>query len=273
VGVIIKTQYKHKGKNNMLETLVIIFREALEAFLIIAITLSYLEISEREQLKKPVYAGIATAVVLSLIFGLWLGKQVVNPLTEGIAALIAGVMVISLTFTMLKAGKHMGKVIHRSIDKHINKENIMAFVGIFMFTTLMITREGMEAALLIGTLSAQTDTSKLMTGAFLGMSLAIVIGYLWIKNAHLINLKLFMQVTAIFLIMFSINLMVYGFYEITETAFLPIDNDYWHSIIKPLKKNAIYDFTFAYGLVIVPCMWLAVTMFKNKLSSNKIASA
>ena len=83
---------------------------------------------------------------------------------------------------------------------------MLAYAGVFAFTVLMITREGMETALLISTIILDNEAMSVLYGALAGVAAAAVLGYMWVKYSHLINLGLFMQVTSVFLLLFSVQL-------------------------------------------------------------------
>src|SRR5688572_14258258 len=139
----------------MLQAFVITLREGLEAFLIIAISLAYLRKSDRSELIPAVHWGIATSVVLSIAAG-WLFYQARNQaLWEGLLALAAAVSVASLTIHMWRTAKRIKKDIEGRLHTSTMKSGTAAFAGVFLFTLLMITREGMETALLMGTLLFQ----------------------------------------------------------------------------------------------------------------------
>ena len=86
----------------------------------------------------------------------------------------------------------------------------------FLFTLLMISREGMETALLMGTLLFQVRALDIILGAVAGIAVAGVVAWLWSRYGHRVNLGLFFQVTAIFLLIFVVQLLIYGFHELTE---------------------------------------------------------
>ena len=60
-----------------------------------------------------------------------------------------------------------------------------AVLGVFLFTFLMITREGMETALML----MQVKDPNLISGAVLGLAAAIAVCLGWAKFGHLINVK------------------------------------------------------------------------------------
>src|SRR6185436_1673607 len=137
---------------------VITLREGLEAFLIVAISLAYLKKTGRRALLPAVYWGIAASVALSIGAGLLLRRANNQALWEGILALTAAVLVASLTMHMWRAGKRMKKEIEGRLETSSQKVGAAAFLGVFAFTMLMITREGMETALLMNSLLFQVGS-------------------------------------------------------------------------------------------------------------------
>ena len=96
-----------------------------------------------------------------------------------------------------------------------------AFWGVFSFTLLMITREGMETAMLMNALLFQVKAMNIVAGAVGGTLVAAFIAYLWSRFGHRVNLARFFQVTAIFLLVFVVQLLIYGFHELAEAHVLP----------------------------------------------------
>lgn len=249
----------------MLETLMITFREGLEAFLIVAITLAYLSKTGRDDLKKPVYAGIIAALIISATTGWHIAEMADTPFMEGILALVAGVLVASLTFYMMKYAHKIKDNIGQRIEKHAKKAGIGAIIGIFLFTIVMIAREGMETALLLGAISNKTDGTQMMIGAAMGIGMTAFIGYLWVTQSHKINLKAFMQVTGVFLFLFAVHLFLYGIYELTEAEGTMFYNDAVHQAMKPwVSSKTLFGQLTIYGLLVVPCAWLMIVAVKDK---------
>lgn len=258
----------------MFETLLITFREGLEAFLIVAIMLAYLQKTKRSHLAKGVYAGVATALVISATTGWHIAEMADTPLMEGALAMIAGILVASLTYYIMKTAKTIKLDITNKIDHHAKKAGFPALIGIFIFTVLMISREGMETALMLGAISNNVDAQQLIAGAVLGIFLTAMIGILWVRHSHLINLRVFMQVTGVFLLLFSIHLFLYGVYELTEVEDSLFYAPKFHAFIKPVAstKEPIGQ-AIIYSLLVVPCSWLAFVWVKSKLEPKKVSAA
>lgn len=258
----------------MLETLLITFREGLEAFLIVAITLAYLTKTGRHNLKPPVYAGIVAALVVSATTGWHIAEAADTPFMEGILAIVAGVLVASLTYYIMKTAHRIKANIGERIETHAQKAGVWAMIGIFVFTVVMISREGMETALMLGAISGKTDAGDMIMGAVAGISLTAVIAYLWASQSDKINLKLFMQVTGIFLILFSIHLFLYGVYELTEVEGTWMYNEALHVAMKPwVSSKTLFGQLSIYGLLVVPCAWLGLSYVKDKFFQRAPAAA
>lgn len=246
----------------MLQALVITFREGLEAFLIVAISLAFLRKSGRHRLIPAVHWGIAGSVVLSVLAGYLFSRASSQALWEGVLALAAAVSVTTLTIHMWRTARRIKGEIEGQLQQSAIKEGTAAWMGVFLFTLLMISREGMETALLMGTLLFQVQAADIIAGAVAGIVGAAVVAWLWSKYGHRVNLGLFFQVTAIFLFIFVAQLLIYGFHELAEANLLP-DSEALHTATEPYGPDGIYGHYLTYLLVAGPLGWLLVSMAKG----------
>ena len=157
----------------MLQAFVVTLREGLEAFLIVAISLAYLKKTGRSALVPAVRWGIVASVLLSIGAGLLLAKAANQSLWEGVLALVAAVLVATLTVHMWRAGRYMKRDIEGRLEASSTRAGGAAFFGVFMFTLLMITREGMETALLMNALLFTVQSPQIVSGAIGGTILAV----------------------------------------------------------------------------------------------------
>ncbi len=249
----------------MLETAIITFREGLEMFLIVAIMLAYLSKTGRDHLKEPVYWGIGIATFISLTAGWHIAELAQDPIMEGGLALAAGALVATMTYTVMKASSTMRAQINGRLETHAQKDGWGAMLGIFGFTVLMITREGMETAMMLGTMTGTMNQGDVIAGGFMGLAVVAGIGYLWIHHSSRINLRMFMQATGIFLMLFCAHLFIYGFHELTEVGALPlIDNFRWHTLTEPFEPGEPVGNIITVGLLAVPVMWLLYSFIWDK---------
>jgi high-affinity iron transporter len=147
------------------------------------------------------------------------------------------------------------------------KRGTAAFLGVFGFTLLMITREGMETALLMGTLLFQVGANQVLAGAVVGTLLAAGVALMWSQYGHRVNIGLFFQVTAVFLLLFVVQLVLYGFHELTE-AFITIPlAERLHWATEPYGPDGRYGQYLTYLLVLLPIGWLVVSALMPKRGS------
>ena len=135
-----------------------------------------------------------------------------------------------------------------------------AFVGVFLFTLLMVSREGMETALLLIQLR---QTANLAAGALIGVAGAAALAWLWSRVGHRINLGLFFQVTAIFLCVFVVQLVIFGVHEMSEQRFLPF-SEAIHTATESWGPDSTFGHVLTYSLVILPLAWLGVKAVFSK---------
>ena len=248
----------------MLQAFVITLREGLEAFLIVAISLAYLRKTGRPQLVSAVHWGIGVAVLLSIGAAVLFQRANNQALWEGLLALTAAVLVASLIVHMWKHAKRIKKDIERHLESSALKVGSKALIGVFLFTLLMITREGMETALLMGTLLFQEAGTNILIGAIGGTVSAAFVAYLWSRYGHRVNLALFFQVTALFLSVFVVQLLIYGFHELTEANIFPYSEPL-HWATEPYGPDGRYGQILSYALLALPLGWLLfAALFSGK---------
>jgi len=249
----------------MLTSALISFREGVEAFLIVALTLAYLRKSGRLALAPAVYAGTAVGVVASFAAA-WLFAQADNkPMWEGVLAALAAAMVISMVVYMQRTARTMRSDIAAKVDTAAARAGLGAFVGVFAFVLLMIVREGMETALVLTTLARETGHADLIAGVLAGVALAGLLAWAWARYGQRVNLRRFFQVTSIFLVLFSIQLVIYAIHEFSEAGVIPgVDNQALHIATEPYGPEGPWGEALTYVMVLVPAVWLAWAWFADR---------
>ena len=95
-------------------------------------------------------------------------------------------------------------------------------------------------------------------GAVAGTLVAAFIAWLWSRYGHRVNLARFFQVTAVFLLVFVVQLFIYGFHELTEANIIaPLGA--WHDATEPFGPDGVYGQYLTYMLVVLPVGWLALS--------------
>ena len=258
----------------MLNSFIIVFREGFESILLVAVILSYLRKAGQKWLTSAVYVALflslsASAALgyvlrsgvndsaLERIFGAGVAGYVSSflgneSLREGILGLVAMVMVGSLVIYMWRSGPKVQERMRTRLGTVSSRSSrIAAITGVFLFTFLMITREGMETALML----LQVHSSEMLTGAFLGLGAAGGFAWGWAKFGHLINVKRFFQVTGIFLLLFMLQVGIYSFHEFSEAGLLP-NSEIIHAATEKFSPDGLYGKWFSLIMVSVCGLWL-----------------
>jgi len=255
----------------MLQSFIIVLREGFESFLLVAVIFSYLRRTGQRQLTSAVYAAIVAALGLSgalgyLLFQMQTGNDAVEryfgaglarllgneALREAVLGSIAIVMVASLVVYMWRTGPQLKqKMEERLAEVSQKRAGWAAFLGIFLFTALTISREGMETALML----LQVRTPRVIWGALMGLVAAGAFAWAWGRFGHLINVKRFFQVTGIFLLLFMAQVAIYTFHEFAEAGVLP-NSEALHAATEKFSPEGLYGQWFSVVMVGVCAAWL-----------------
>jgi high-affinity iron transporter len=249
----------------MLQILIITMREGIEAFLIVAITAGILRQTGRAALLPALYWATGIAIGVSFVASWFFSHAENKPLWEGFLAAAAAVMVVTMTVYMWRTARTMRKSIGSRIEQATrDKVTTAAWWGVFVFVLLMM--------LLLSTLLLQQGERNLLVGALIGVACAAFIAWAWTRYGRRINLARFFQVTAIFLLIFSVQLVIYTFHEFFEAGAVPlVDNEFWHIATEPYGPEGIYGQWLTYLMVLIPAAWIGITWLRDRLATPSTA--
>src|SRR5690242_8481693 len=269
----------------MLNSFIIVMREGFESFLLVAVILAYLRKSGQKWLTSSVYIAIALGLSASAglayvlnngidentttrMFGETMGGYVNQffgneALREAVLGAAAVVMVGTLVIHMWRSGPKIQQHMRERLTAMSSKSShVAAVLGVFLFTFLMITREGMETALML----MQVRDSNLISGALLGLAAAVAFAWGWARFGHLINVRRFFQVTGIFLLLFMIQVSIYSFHEFAEAGLLP-NSDFLHEATEKFSPDGLYGKWFSAIMIGFCALWLLVAWLKDRRHS------
>src|SRR5438477_5283634 len=272
----------------MLQSFIIVLREGFESFLLVAVIFSYLRRSGQKQLSSAVYAAIIAALGISgalgyLLFQMQTGNSESiekyfgagiagflgnEALREAVLGTVAIIMVASLVIYMWRTGPKLKQRMEERLGEVSQRRTgWTAYAGIFLFTALTISREGMETALML----LQVRTPRLIWGALIGLAAAGSMAWAWARFGHLINVRRFFQVTGIFLLLFMAQVAFYSFHEFSEAGLLP-NSDAIHGATEKFSADGVYGQWFSVVMVGVCAIWLLGAWMFDKLR-NRVASS
>jgi high-affinity iron transporter len=271
----------------MLSTFIIALREGLEAALIVGILVAYVVRTDRKHLLKPLWAGVAVALVLTLGLGAILSFTSAElsdrgaELFAGVTSFIAVGLVTWMVFWMKRTARNLRNELHGKVDQALTGGPIsLALVAFFA-----VAREGLETALFIYTnFKTVGAISSATLGLVLGLALAVGLGYLIYNRSVKINLSKFFTVTGVALIIVAAGVLSYGVHEFQELGWLPGADDFiwdvtpWiakESILASLLGGAVgFDTTTSWVQILAWGAYLTAVLvpyLSNKSQSPKVA--
>ena len=249
----------------MLNALIIVTREGFEAFLTVAIILAYLRKTGRDWLRPAVWWGIAASVLASTALGFWLRTISNQPLWEGILAIVAAVLVVTFVVHMWRIAPQMKRQMEQQIEQRATSgSSALAFAGVFAFTVFMVTREGMETALML----IQVRRGDFWLGCALGLASAAAMSALWAHFGHRINVKRFFQVTGLFLLLFVVQILFNGVHELAEAELLP-NSEVIHAATEPYGPDGRFAPWITLGMVAICAVWLAGVSAADRMRAER----
>jgi high-affinity iron transporter len=251
----------------MIPALIIVFREGFEAFLSVAIIFAFLRKTGRDWLRPAVYAGIVASVIASFGLGWWL-MRVNQSFWEGVLGLIAAVLVASFVVHVWRTAPKMKGDMERRLDVYASPASrLIAVAGVFFFTVLMVTREGMETALML----IQVRNSRFILGSLLGIAAAAAMSWAWAHYGHRIDVKRFFQVTGLFLLLFTIQILFYSIHEFSEAEVLGRWSEAIHNATEPYSPVGIYGKWISVLMVGLCAAWLVGASMKDRFARSHAA--
>jgi high-affinity iron transporter len=203
---------------------VLIFREGLEAALIVAILLGYLRKLGQSRRAAGVWAGVGLAVALTLGFALTLqaiGASFDYPakgIYEGVTSLVAVIMLTGMIFWMTRQARHMKGSLERSVDAALAGGGTAALFALAFFS---VAREGVETGLFLSAAAFASSERAIVLGGIAGLLAAIVAAWLMYRVGVRLNLRRFFTVTSVLLLVFGAAILRYAVHEFEEVRLLP----------------------------------------------------
>jgi high-affinity iron transporter len=224
----------------MFASLLLMFREGLEAALIVGIMLGYLGQVGHQDRRRTVWIAVAAAA--GVCVALAVGLQIVGaslegraePVFEGLAMLLAVVVLTWMIFWMRYQARHIKSALEAEIRAAVRQEHGWA---LFSLAFLAVFREGVEMALFVTAIDTVTNAFTAWVGGLIGLAAAAVVGWLIYTSTARLNVRRFFDVTSVILLMFAAGLFAHSIYELQEAGWLPVVIEHvWN--LKPLLDDS-----------------------------------
>jgi high-affinity iron transporter len=208
----------------MIAALLITLREGLESALIVGIVLGVLRKLGRMDRSKPVWIGVAAAVVASIVAGLALNALGVafegrgEEIFEGAAMLLAAGVLTWMIFWMKRQGRNVQAELESDVRQAVTVGSAWA---LFSLAFVAVLREGIETALFLTAAAFSATPAETLVGGTLGLTIAVILGWLVFAAGKRLDVRAFFRVTSVLLILFAAGLLAHGVHELQEAALLP----------------------------------------------------
>ncbi len=207
-----------------LASFTVIFRESLEAVLVVAAIYGYLnQIGEHSAKRIINYAWIAALLVGGITF---LAANYLFTLTaehaeivEGVTSIIASLILfqVAVWFASKAEANKWKEYIASKVKCAISKKDLTA---LFMVVFFAVYREVFETILFYQALLMQFDVDSISFGFMVGLVAVSIISYLILKMSLVVNLRHYFIATSIMLFFLSISFLGYGITELQEVGII-----------------------------------------------------
>jgi high-affinity iron transporter len=217
----------------MIPTFVIFFREGIEASMIIAILLSYLNRLGQRRHFRDVFLGVAVALVLVVGGGVAAFLLVrhydgsnVQTYFETATYLLAATALTYMTFWMQSHARTLTRELQHRSDVALSG-GTRAGLGLLAFQA--VGREGLETMVFTLAIIFASDQQAatpvhgnfLLLGAVLGLALALAVAFAIYRLGARLNLKLFFQLLGTLLMVFAAGLLADAVENFQQLGWLP----------------------------------------------------
>jgi len=222
----------------MEQVLFIVWRESVEAMLVVGILYTWLRSTPEGKrglnyLWGGVAAGLGLAVALALVLlgvSTWLSDEG-QEWFQAIMSLAACALVVQMVVWMKKHGRTLKGELEGGARASVANDN---WWGLFILVAIAVAREGSETVVfLYGTVSAGEDGSNMLMLALAGLAgfvVALLTFWLLQLGGKLITWRRFFRVTEILLLLLAGSLLVGGLDHLISLDVLPtIIDPVWDS--------------------------------------------
>jgi high-affinity iron transporter len=218
----------------VLATLVIFLREGVEASMIVAILLAYLNRIGRRDHFRDVFIGVGAALLLATAGGAVAYETIrsydgsrVQTIFETVTYLVAATVLTYMTFWMRKHARSLSKELRERAEAALDGR---ARWGLGLLAFQAVGREGLETVVFTLAIIFSTSTTGALTGAVIGLAGALGIAFVIYRLGHKLNLARFFMVIGVLLMVFAAGLLADSVENLQQLGWLPVlKAPMWHS--------------------------------------------
>lgn len=213
----------------MWNALIVVWRESLEAMLVIGVLLSWIARQpEAAAMKRGLWSGVAAGVALAGALGYAAyaaqGEFAGQALEQFQLAMLLGAagLILHMVLWMHEHGRHMKRELERQAEQAAGGTG--ATFGIAAIAALAVAREGAETVIFLYGLGMEGEAgtvANLFGGAAAGFALAALTGWLVARGARFLNMRTLFRASEILLLLIATSLLAAGVDRMIGMEWLP----------------------------------------------------
>ncbi|MFQ5407622.1 MAG: FTR1 family protein [Anaerolineales bacterium] len=225
----------------MIAAFLLALREGLEAALIVGLVLGVLVKVRRTGFARMVWAGVATAIAVSLTLALVLnaaGAQLTGAaetIFEGFTMLLAAGVLTWMIFWMQRQGRRVQQELEVEVRLAATRGQTW---GLFGIAFVAVVREGIETTLFLTAAAMNASTQTTLVGGLLGLAVAALLGWGLFAAAVKLDVQRFFRVTGALLILFAAGLVAHAIHEFNAVGWVPAIVEHVWDINPVLNESA-----------------------------------
>ncbi len=203
----------------------IVWRESIEAMLVIGILYSWLK---RQQHGGKGVRALAGGIVAGLLLAGVLAWAMLAAQDElsGLAlewfqaAILFGAagLIVQMVLWMQKNGRQMKQSMEHELLRAFDHSGTL---GIAVIAALAIAREGAETVIFLYGIALEHSATEMAAGAALGFALAVLTAWLLSLGLRFLNYRQFFRLSGLLLLLFAVALLAAGVERIIGLGWLP----------------------------------------------------
>ena len=261
----------------MAATFVIFLREGIEASMIVAILLAYLDRLGRREHFRDVFLGVAAALALVasggtaayLTIKTYAGSRT-QTIFEAVTYLIAAVVLTYMTFWMRNHAPNLSAELRARAEAAIDGR---ARWGLGLLAFQAVGREGLETMVFTLAIVFASSSHGVIAGGVAGLAVSLVIAYAIYHLGKHLNMAAFFKAIGALLIVFAAGILADAVQNLQELGWLPfLTHPIWntaHFLSETSTVGDIFHSFFGYaerptvgqGIVYVTYLTVAVGAF------------
>lgn len=209
----------------MAATLVIFLREGIEASMIVAILLAYLDRIGQRRHFSDVLAGVGAAMLLATAGGVaayvslraYSGSRV-QAIFETVTYLLATVLLTYMTFWMRNHARTISTELRERTNAALDGRTRG---GLFLLSFQAVGREGLESVVFTLAIVFSTTAAHALAGAGIGLALSLALAFVIYRLGRNVNIGRFFRVVGALLMVFAAGLLVDAVDNLQQLGALP----------------------------------------------------